>query len=152
MAAGTAALTAVSQSRISGLLLTAKPTPAEPNAPHSSSAKTVAATPPDAAYADGAISIADATNARSGAVAVISAAYTDCCDAISVSATQASVVAVVVSIVVSVVGSVVCRSSVCIVGGRGIPVIRRGGSGIAVICRGITVVAATVCLGHACRQ
>jgi len=45
---------------------------------------TISATaPPDAIYADWAMTIAESAYVNSGAVAVISAAYIDTCDAIS---------------------------------------------------------------------
>ena len=67
-------------------MLTPEPAPTEPNATHADRTISVAAAPPDAADADRAISIANAAYANSGGVAVIRAAYTDCCNTIPVPA------------------------------------------------------------------
>jgi hypothetical protein len=69
---------------LGGRLLTPEPAPTNPNSTHADCTISVPTAPPDAADADRAIAIADAAYANSGGVAVIRAAYTDCCDTIPV--------------------------------------------------------------------
>jgi hypothetical protein len=66
---------------------------ANPNSTHTDSTITVAAAPPDTAYADCAISIADAAHTNSGAVTIKSTPHADCCRPISVP--TASVIAAI---------------------------------------------------------
>jgi hypothetical protein len=92
-----------------GRLLTPEPAPTEPNATHADRTISVPAAPPDAADADGAIadraiSIANAAYANSGGVAVIRAAYTDCCDTIPVPTPTPGVAINGIIIIISRVG------------------------------------------------
>jgi hypothetical protein len=104
----------------------------------------VAAAPPDAAYTNWAMSIAEAITVNSGAVAVISRVYAGPCDTVP---TPTSVVGVNVPNIIPVV----CGGGVCVIGWscRGIE------GGIAVIGETITIISAAadaLCLGHSRRQ
>src|SRR5215475_11140687 len=128
-------------------VLTTEPAPSNPNSTRPNGTIAIATAPPDTAYADCAISIADAAHTNSGTVAIKSTPHADCCRPISVPTS-------------SIIAAIAVVHRICV--GRNwsrIPVVRGEGSKAVVRAiirrRTIAIISAaarTLCLGRARRE